>query len=142
MLIVLLVRVVTPAGARNMATLKVISMRLKSVTSIQKITKSMKMVSAAKYARAERGLKDSRINGKGSEALMTNAKLTLDANDDKQLIIGISSDRGLCGGIHSGIAKQIKAILKTPVAVIIVLNFLSRFLCEKLNNFNQQYIYL
>ena len=142
MLIVLLVRVVTPAGARNMATLKVISMRLKSVTSIQKITKSMKMVSAAKYARAERALKDSRINGKGSEALMTNAKLTLDANDDKQLIIGISSDRGLCGGIHSGIAKQIKAILKTPVAVIIVLNFLSRFLCEKLNNFNQQYIYL
>ena len=94
MLIVLLVRVVTPAGARNMATLKVISMRLKSVTSIQKITKSMKMVSAAKYARAERGLKDSRINGKGSEALMTNAKLTLDANDDKQLIIGISSGGG------------------------------------------------
>ena len=94
MLIVLLVRVVTPAGARNMATLKVISMRLKSVTSIQKITKSMKMVSAAKYARAERALKDSRINGKGSEALMTNAKLTLDANDDKQLIIGISSGGG------------------------------------------------
>ena len=94
MLIVLLVRVVTPAGARNMATLKVISMRLKSVTSIQKITKSMKMVSAAKYARAERALKDSRINGKGSEALMTNAKLTLDANDDKQLIIGILSGGG------------------------------------------------
>lgn len=35
---------------RNMATLKMISMRLKSVKNIQKITQSMKMVSAAKYA--------------------------------------------------------------------------------------------
>lgn len=34
--------------ARNMATLKHISMRLKSVKNIQKITQSMKMVSAAK----------------------------------------------------------------------------------------------
>lgn len=35
--------------SRNMATLKQISMRLKSVKNIQKITQSMKMVSAAKY---------------------------------------------------------------------------------------------
>lgn len=34
---------------RNMATLKAISMRLKSVKNIQKITQSMKMVSAAKW---------------------------------------------------------------------------------------------
>lgn len=34
--------------SRNMATLKSISMRLKSVKNIQKITQSMKMVSAAK----------------------------------------------------------------------------------------------
>lgn len=33
---------------RNMATLKAISIRLKSVKNIQKITQSMKMVSAAK----------------------------------------------------------------------------------------------
>lgn len=42
---------------RGMATLKSISIRLKSVKNIQKITQSMKMVSAAKYARAERELK-------------------------------------------------------------------------------------
>lgn len=33
---------------RGMATLKMIQMRLKSVKNIQKITQSMKMVSAAK----------------------------------------------------------------------------------------------
>ncbi|XP_019753026.1 ATP synthase F(1) complex subunit gamma, mitochondrial [Hippocampus comes] len=45
---------------RNMATLKDITIRLKSIKNIQKITKSMKMVAAAKYARAERQLKAAR----------------------------------------------------------------------------------
>jgi ATP synthase len=40
-----------------------VSMRLKAVTSIQKITKSMKMVSAAKYAKAERELRIARPYG-------------------------------------------------------------------------------
>lgn len=48
-----------------MATLKQIQMRLKSVTNIQKITQSMKMVSAAKYARAERELRQARPYGDG-----------------------------------------------------------------------------
>ena len=30
-----------------------------------------------------------------------------------QLIVALSSDRGLCGGIHSGIAKAVKATMKT-----------------------------
>ena len=34
-----------------------------------------------------------------------------------QLILSASSDRGLCGAIHSGIAKQIKLYLKTLPAV-------------------------
>uniref|UniRef100_K1QKF0 ATP synthase subunit gamma, mitochondrial n=1 Tax=Magallana gigas TaxID=29159 RepID=K1QKF0_MAGGI len=48
---------------RGMATLKEIRVRLKSVTNIQKITKSMKMVSAAKYAKAERELKPAKPYG-------------------------------------------------------------------------------
>lgn len=43
------VAVVNTQQNRNMATLKHISMRLKSVKNIQKITQSMKMVSAAKW---------------------------------------------------------------------------------------------
>ena len=43
-----------------------VSLRLKSVKNIQKITKSMKMVSAAKYARAERELKPARPYGAGA----------------------------------------------------------------------------
>lgn len=46
-----------------------VSRRLKSVKSIQKITKSMKMVSAAKFAKAEKELRAARsygVSAKGS----------------------------------------------------------------------------
>lgn len=43
-----------------------VSVRLKAVKNIQKITKSMKMVAAAKYARAERELKPARTYGEGA----------------------------------------------------------------------------
>merc|ERR1712055_61518 len=60
---------VTPAAlgsVRGMATLKEIEMRLKGTRNIKKITTSMKMVSAAKYAQAERLLKPARTYGAGA----------------------------------------------------------------------------
>jgi len=92
---------------RNYATLKDISMRLKSVKNIQKITKSMKMVSAAKFAQAERSLKHCRPYG---EALLkSEVEPEADTNVKKHLVVAISSDRGLCGAIHSSICKAVKA---------------------------------
>ena len=44
-----------------------VRLRLKSVTNIQKITKTMQMVSAAKYARAEKELKPARVYGTGAQ---------------------------------------------------------------------------
>lgn len=61
--------VVQQQPARSMATLKQIQIRLKSVTNIQKITQSMKMVSAAKYARAERELRQARPYGDGVKVI-------------------------------------------------------------------------
>ncbi|KAM9845789.1 ATP synthase F(1) complex subunit gamma, mitochondrial isoform 4-T4 [Aulostomus maculatus] len=95
---------------RNMATLKDITIRLKSIKNIQKITKSMKMVAAAKYARAERQLKPARVYG--TSALSLYEKFEFKDQGDKaskHLIIGVTSDRGLCGAIHSGVAKAIKS---------------------------------
>jgi hypothetical protein len=48
-------------------------MRLKAVTNIQKITKSMKMVSAAKFAKAERELKPARDYGHGQKGNSRNS---------------------------------------------------------------------
>jgi len=99
---------------RGMATLKSISLRLKSVTNIQKITQSMKMVSAAKYARAERELKLARPFGQGAQAFYEKAEVQ-QPEDEKspKLFVAMSSDRGLCGAIHSSVAKNIKNDLNT-----------------------------
>lgn len=96
---------------RGMATLKAIAIRLKSVKNIQKITQSMKMVSAAKYARAERELKVARPYGAGAVEFYDKVKVQPVEETPKKLIVACTSDRGLCGAIHSNICKRIKAEL-------------------------------
>ena len=65
-------------------------------------------MAAAKYARAERELKPARVYGTGSLALYEKADIKAPEDKKKHLIIGVSSDRGLCGAIHSSVAKQMK----------------------------------
>merc|ERR1712133_204294 len=112
---------VAPAAVgsvRGMATLKEIEMRLKGTRNIKKITTSMKMVSAAKYAQAERRLKPARAYGSGCVDVYDKTGAEGPEDASKQLIIAISSDRGLCGGIHSGINKAIKNhMANTPANV-------------------------
>lgn len=79
---------------RGMATLKAISIRLKSVKNIQKITQSMKMVSAAKYARAERELKAVRPIGSGASQFYEKAEIKAEADVPQKLVIAMTSDRG------------------------------------------------
>jgi len=94
---------------RGMATLRDISLRLKAVKNIQKITKSMKIVSAAKFARAERELRAARPYGAGAAAFYDKAEVTQDEKKPVHLIVAVSSDKGLCGGIHTNIFKAIRA---------------------------------
>ncbi|KHJ84323.1 ATP synthase F1, gamma subunit, partial [Oesophagostomum dentatum] len=100
---------------RGFATLKDISIRLKSIRNIQKITKSMKMVAAAKYAKAERDLRGARAYGVGAKTFFDNINPTTEGEakeeKKKQLLILVTSDRGLCGGVHSSIAREAKHIL-------------------------------
>lgn len=104
----------SPTSARGMATLKDIEMRLKSVKNIRKITSSMKMVSAAKFSRAERALKPARVYGAGAVSLYEKNDF---AEGSDRLIIAISSDRGLCGGVHTNIGRNIKATQLSDRAV-------------------------
>ncbi|XP_068980189.1 ATP synthase subunit gamma, mitochondrial [Bombus flavifrons] len=96
---------------RGMATLKAISIRLKSVKNIQKITQSMKMVSAAKYNRAERDLKQARPLGIGTKAFYEQAEIQAPPDDEKKLVVAITSDRGLCGAVHTGVSRNIRDVL-------------------------------
>jgi len=86
---------------------------MKSIGSIGKITKAMKMVAASKM-RIDLGRLD-----KGKNFGVTTVN-TLFANESylqkkrqpiavkKTLIVPITSDRGLCGGINSGIIREVK----------------------------------
>jgi len=103
---------------RGMATLKAISIRLKSVKNIQKITQSMKMVSAAKYTRAERDLKQARPLGVGTAQFYEKAEIQAPETEPKRLIIAVTSDRGLCGAVHSGVARNIRDSLLTDKALL------------------------
>ncbi|GAA5811694.1 hypothetical protein MFLAVUS_005135 [Mucor flavus] len=106
---------------RNMATLKEIQQRLKSVQNIEKITKSMKMIASTKVAKAQRGMETARTFGVASNSLFANAE-TKAAEDSKLLYVATSSDRGLCGGIHSSVSKATRrAVEQHPDALVAVL---------------------
>ncbi|KAI0704194.1 ATP synthase F1 gamma [Cerioporus squamosus] len=92
-----------PPQARNMATLREIELRLKSVRNIEKITKSMKMIASTKLAKAQRAMQA------GKEYGLANAEIFQHASPEetgkRKLFIVVSSDKGLCGGIHSSVSK-------------------------------------
>merc|ERR1712203_566064 len=94
----------------GMANLKAIALRLKSIKNIQKITASMKMVSAAKFSRAERDLRAAKPYGQGAQAFYKGAGVEGAATEGehKLLYVALTSDRGLCGGVHSSICKTIR----------------------------------
>lgn len=122
---------------RGMATLKAISIRLKSVKNIQKITQSMKMVSAAKYARAERDLKQARPYGVGAQQFYEKAEVAAKEEEPKKLYIAVTSDRGLCGAVHTGVARHIRGDLAAdPNIKVICVGDKSRAILQRLYSKN------
>lgn len=97
-----------------MPNLKELSHRIKNIKSIQKTTKVMQLISAAKLKRSQQQLLNSRLYlSKIHNTLLT---LHLDLAEDEHkaiqensyLLIVISSDRGLCGNFNSSIIKLAK----------------------------------
>lgn len=92
---------------------------MKSVMSIEKITKAMKMVSAAKMkgelARLENG-RDFGFNSIDilfkSDLYMQRKAPIIDSANQTELLVPITSDRGLCGSINSSIVREMKSYLK------------------------------
>lgn len=122
---------------RGMATLKAISIRLKSVKNIQKITQSMKMVSAAKYSRAERDLKQARPYGLGAQQFYEKAEVAVKEEEPKKLYLAITSDRGLCGAVHTGVARLIRnELAEDPNIKVVCVGDKSRAILQRLYSKN------
>ncbi|KAF5730191.1 ATP synthase subunit gamma mitochondrial [Tripterygium wilfordii] len=97
-----------PLGVRSIST-QVVRNRMKSVKNIQKITKAMKMVAASKLRAIQTKAENSRGLWQPFTALLGD---TPSVDVKKTVIVTISSDKGLCGGINSTSVKVSKALLK------------------------------
>ncbi|MCJ1446234.1 MAG: atp3 gamma subunit of the F1 sector of mitochondrial F1F0 ATP synthase [Stictis urceolatum] len=110
-------------NAASYATLREIEGRLKSIRNIEKITKTMKIVASTKLAKAQRAMTESRSYGETSNTVFENAETKpLEEDGKKTLLVVCSSDKGLCGGIHSGLSKAARRILekKQDADVVVV----------------------
>ncbi|KAK4042547.1 ATP synthase subunit gamma, mitochondrial [Parachaetomium inaequale] len=97
------------APTATFATLREIEDRLKSIRNIEKITKTMKIVASTKLTRAQRGMTESRKYGQTSNEVFESAETKpLEGEGKKKLLVVCSSDKGLCGGIHSGLSRYIR----------------------------------
>ena len=98
-----------------MANLKEIRDRIKSVKSIQQVTKAMKMVAAAKLRRAQQNMEKSRPYTENLENMISSLLPDVDRSMlallDKRPVkriayLIISSDRGLAGSFNSNVIKK------------------------------------
>jgi len=71
----------------------------------------MKVVASTKLTRAQRAMATSRTYGQTSNAVFESAETKPIDNGNKTLIVVCSSDKGLCGGIHSGMSRKVRKIL-------------------------------
>ena len=100
-----------------MPSLKDLKNRINSVKSTRKITKAMQMVAAAKLRRAEEAAKAARPYADRMNAVMAGLatkaagsdsapRLLAGTGDDKrQLLVVLTSERGLAGGFNSTIVR-------------------------------------
>ena len=96
-----------------MASLKAIKKRISSVKSTQKITKAMKLVSAAKLRRATDRAHASRPYEQELLQMVSGilqdvewkSPLTAERKVEKTALVVLSTDRGLCGSLNANIFK-------------------------------------
>ena len=131
-----------------MANLKDIRNQIKSVKSIQKVTKAMKMVAAAKMRRAQENMEQARPYTSKLNNMLNSLIPEIDrsilpelesrAAIDHKLFVVITSDRGLAGAFNSNVIKIAqKAIDKfgkdKSVLICIGKKSLSHFKIRKYN---------
>lgn len=102
-----------------MANLRDIRRRIKSVKNTSQITKAMELVSAAKMKKAQNQATAGRQYSEQLNRVLVNLKENTDEEthpllqqregEGKELMLVISTDKGLCGGLNTNLFKKIRA---------------------------------
>lgn len=105
-----------------MANIKELKKKIKSTKSTLKITQAMKLVSAAKLAKAQQNILNSRPYAQELEETIKVVSALAQGYDHeylhekkdnkKTILLVISSDKGLCGSYNSQLAKKVKRTLE------------------------------
>ena len=101
-----------------MLTLKEYDTKLKQLRNTRKMTRTMQMVSANKYRKAQAALKNGSDFASSVRNALSSVASSVDSNSAmplfaarnpvrNALVIVISSDRGLCGGFNSGVCRKV-----------------------------------
>ena len=109
-----------------MGNLKEIRTRITSIESTQKITSSMKLVSAAKLRRAQTAIQHLRPysqklseilnNLAGSNTGTEQLPLFEQREPEKVVVVAITSNKGLCGAFNSNIIKTVNHLIEEKYA--------------------------
>lgn len=104
-----------------MPSLKDIRNRITSVSSTMQITSAMKLVSAAKLKKAQDAIERLRPYSNKMQELLSNVASTLDGDvggeytrsneNNKVLIIAVSSNKGLAGAFNSNVVKKVNELI-------------------------------
>ncbi len=102
-----------------MANLKEVRTRITSVSSTQQITSAMKMVSAAKFRRAQNAIIGMRPYAAKLQEIISDIDVedgvTTPYHETRQvknvLLVVVTSNKGLCGAFNSNVIKQASARL-------------------------------
>ena len=97
-----------------MANLKEVRTRIASVSSTQQITSAMKMVSAAKFRRAQNAIIGMRPYAEQLNAIIGDINVEDGVQTpfherrgtDKVLLVVVTSNKGLCGAFNSNVIKE------------------------------------
>ncbi len=96
--------------------------RIKSVSGTRKITKAMEMIASSKIRKAQNRILEARAFMAGIEdvitdiashsALLEDPLLVSHEKTGSVLVLGVTADRGLCGGYNSNIVRLIEKTIK------------------------------
>ncbi len=118
-----------------MSSQRVLRRRIRSVQSTQQITKAMKMVSAAKLRRSQRGAESARPYAAAMAAILGHLARASRARQHplferraagKTLLVVISSDRGLCGSFNTNLVRRSAQLLRERAGEEIELLFVGK----------------
>jgi len=112
-----------------MANLRDIRRRIKSVKNTAQITRAMQLVAAAKMKKAQ----DQALAGRDYADLLNQVLVNLKENVEeeahplletreggKELVLIISTDKGLCGGLNTNLGKKIRAEVPKDADIVTV----------------------